>query len=74
MQETTIQRVEETISKQTGQEPDFDVALAEFDSLDRIQLACDLEEEFNVKISDGHLNRALTVNEIAEYIDSLVAA
>ena len=74
MQETTIQRVEETISKQTGQEPDFDVALAEFDSLDWIQLACDLEEEFDVKISDEHLNRALTVNDIAAYIDSLVAA
>jgi acyl carrier protein len=72
--DSTSKRIQEVISAQTAEVRDYDEALAGLDSLDRIQFACDLEEEFGVIVVDDRLNQLQTVSKIADYIDELLAA
>ena len=69
-------RVESAIEKITGHGDTayLDQQLEELDSLDQVELACHLEEEFGVKIpEDAELTKFTSVESICEYIESLVA-
>jgi acyl carrier protein len=72
--DSTSKRIQEVISAQTAEVRDYDEALVGLDSLDRIQFACDLEEEFGVIVVDDRLNQLQTVSKIADYINELLAA
>jgi acyl carrier protein len=71
--DSTSKRIQEVISAQTAEVRDYDEALVGLDSLDRIQFACDLEEEFGVIVVDDRLNQLQTVSKIADYINELLA-
>ena len=47
-------------------------SLNDFDVLDWMQLACDLEDEFEVSVSDVELEKRTSTESIAEYIESLL--
>jgi acyl carrier protein len=70
----TRHRVEQTIEQQAGSGTDFDQFFRDADWIDQIQLACDLEEEFGIRISDNVLDSCESVDAVAEYIDSLMKA
>ena len=65
----TKQRVESVIEAQSNCAGD---SLSEYDWIDWIQLACELEEEFEVPVSDEALERCKSVESICEYIESLL--
>lgn len=69
-------QVQTVIENQTGfgEDVDHDERLREFDGLDYMQLACELQEWFEVEVSDVHLETLKTVDRIAHYIESLVEA
>ena len=58
-------RVESVIESQSGCAGD---TLESYDWLDWMQLACDLEEEFGLSISDVELENYKTVDEIEQYV------
>lgn len=68
-------RVESTIEKQTGHGENgyLDERLKAFDLFDQIQLACDLEEEFQISVNDIKLQGCRSLDEVSKYIESLVA-
>lgn len=68
----THHRVEGVIERQTGRGPEgyLNECLRAFDWNDQIQLACDLEDEFDLEVRDYGLGELKTVEEIVRYIDS----
>lgn len=42
----------------------------EFDSFDLVQLICEIEEEFDVRIPDKALKNFITIGDVAKYIES----
>lgn len=44
------------------------------DSLDRVEMLLNLEEEFNVSITDDEVERLCTVNDIVELVGGKVGA
>lgn len=41
------------------------------DSLDRVELELEIEEEFNVTVQDGDVDKIKTVRQLAEFVSAL---
>ena len=72
--DSTFEIVQKIISKELGVDPDeihFDSRLVEdfgADSLDVIELTMSFEEEFNIEIPDGVVEKMRTVSDVVKYI------
>lgn len=42
----------------------------EMDSFDLVQLVCEVEEEFGIRIPDKALKNFITIGDVAKYIES----
>lgn len=51
-----------------------DLHLQNLNFVDQVQLACDLEEEFKISISDQKLQGCESLDDVSKYIESLVTA
>ncbi|MGI6359281.1 MAG: acyl carrier protein [Bacillota bacterium] len=73
---TTIEKVKEIIADQLGlgvDEINDDSKVKDdlgADSLDMVELVMALEEEFSLKIAEEELQKIVTVNDVAKYIES----
>lgn len=72
---TLFERVREEISEQLGVQKDeieMDSRLTELgaDSLDRIAIVCDLEEEFEISIPTKDAQKLYTVRDVIRYIEN----
>jgi acyl carrier protein len=54
--------------------PEQSLADLQFDSLDKVTLVFDIEEEFHIRITDAELATLRTVGEIIDGIQSKIAA
>ncbi len=71
----TFDQVRDAIANSLGLDPTFEIAptarLVELcDSLERVQLILDLEEDFSCEISDEDLARLFTVDDIVKYLNA----
>lgn len=74
--ESTFEKVKKTIADKLGVESDKITENSSFiddlgaDSLDVVDLAMALEDEFGVKIEDDKLEKFVTVGDVVSYLDS----
>lgn len=77
MADETYDKVKKIIIERLGVDEDKVTSEASFkddlgaDSLDVVELVMELEDEFDVEISDEEAERITTVGEAVTYIDSL---
>lgn len=75
MDERTLARVTRLVADYGGMEQDDVYPATELadllDSLDRFDLALELEVEFDIDIDEGRLEGFRTVQELVEYVDGL---
>lgn len=76
MELKTFERVCKVLREATGQpnllldtETRFDADRIDMDSLDLIEFAQMIEEEFNVELNDDEIEKAETVRQLADLID-----
>jgi acyl carrier protein len=73
--EDTFEKVKKTIADKLGVEDDKITESSSFiddlgaDSLDVVDLAMALEDEFGVKIEDDKLEKFVTVGDVVHYLD-----
>ncbi len=79
MAATVYARLKRLIIEQLGVEDDEVIPAASFvddlnaDSLELVDLACAIEEEFSIEIPDGDARRLLTVQDACDYVDEHIA-
>ena len=71
-------RVREIIAEKLGKMPQeltfhLDLYTLDWDSLDLLGLVVDLEEEFDITVSDERFGNCKTIHELAELISTAVA-
>lgn len=69
------ERVREIVAEKLGKTPqelalDLDLRTLDWDSLDLLELVVDLEEEFDITVSDDRLSKCETINDLAELISA----
>lgn len=67
----TQSRVEAVIANQTGTNAGYDAELESFDMFQWVTLMCQLEDEFEIEISDMQFEKNPTVEGICAYIESV---
>lgn len=65
---TTEERVLDVVQSVVGGEPNPQTLMTEFDSLDLVEIAMELEEEFDLRIPEDDSHSWETVGDIIEYI------
>jgi acyl carrier protein len=72
------ERVREIVAEKLGKEPqnlalDLNLHTLDWDSLDLLELVVDLEEEFDISVSDERFSKCETIAELAELISAFTA-